>query len=76
MHHCCQRDCQMKDTIKLLDKKPIPNGYRLEVEITSPVPEERQMKYVDTFSMKVKGGETLKVTCNGYYSKSKPLVKK
>ncbi len=66
----------MKDTIKLLDKKPIPNGYRLEVEITSPVPEERQMKYVDTFSMKVKGGETLKVTCNGYYSKSKPLVKK
>lgn len=65
----------MNDTIKLLDKKPITNGYRLEVEITSPVPAERQIKYTDTFSMKVKDGETLKVTCNGYYAKSKPMVK-
>lgn len=64
------------DTIKLLGQKPITNGYRLEVEITSPVPAERQIKYTDTFSMKIKDGETLKVTCNGYYSKSKPMVKK
>lgn len=55
--------------IEVLEQKKIRNGYQLDVEITPPAA-EGNTKFTDTFSINLKGGEKLAVTCNGYYSKS------
>jgi hypothetical protein len=63
------------DTMKILDQKKITNGYQLEVEIMPPMPEEGKIKFSDVLSINIKDGEKLAVTCNGYYSKTKPTAK-
>jgi hypothetical protein len=60
------------NTIKILNKKEITNGYELEVEIMPPPHDESQLKFSDVFSMNINNGGKLVVTCNGYYSKIKP----
>ncbi|MFC1636099.1 DUF1573 domain-containing protein [Planctomycetota bacterium] len=56
--------------VKMLGKKKILNGYELEVEITPTAPAvEGKTVYTGTFSINLKGGEELSVTCNAYYSK-------
>ena len=60
------------NTIKILNQKEITNGYELEVEITPPAPAEGELKFSDVFSVNIKNGGKLAVTCNGYYSKMKP----
>jgi hypothetical protein len=57
--------------IKILEQKIISNGYQLDVEITPPA-DEGQQRFTDEFSLNIKGGESLSIKCNGYYSKRKP----
>ena len=58
-------------TLKLLDQKKIKYGYQLEVELTPPAAAEGTMKFTDTLSVNIKGGEKLPIRCNGYYDKRK-----
>jgi len=57
--------------MKLLEQKKINNGYQLDVEITPPAA-EGQPRFTDEFSVNIKGGESMSIKCNGYYSKRKP----
>jgi Protein of unknown function (DUF1573) len=59
--------------IKVLDKQKISSGYALKVEITPPATSNK-IRFTDTFTIKLKGGETLPITCNGYFSKKKPTL--
>jgi hypothetical protein len=54
--------------IKLLEQKKIRNGYQLDVEVTPPAAEGK-IRFMDMFSVNIKGGERLAISCNGYYSK-------
>jgi hypothetical protein len=57
-------------TVKMLGKREIPKGYELEVEVTPMAPAvEGKTVYTDTFSLKLKGGEKLPLTCNAYYKR-------
>lgn len=59
--------------IKILEQKKIRNGYQLDVEITPPA-DEGQPRFTDEFSLNIKGGESLSIKCNGYYSKKQPKL--
>jgi hypothetical protein len=63
-------------TVKMLGKKAVPNGCALEVEITPMAPAvEGKNVYTDTFSLSLKGGEELEITCNAYYSVGRTKTK-
>jgi hypothetical protein len=59
--------------MKLLEQKKLRNGYQLDVEITPPAAEGKP-RFTDEFSLNIKGGESLSIRCNGYYSKRKPKL--
>lgn len=59
-----------KGHIKVLGQRKVRNGYHFSLEIT-PGPAENAVKFTDTLSVKIKGGETLKLSCRGIYSKRK-----
>jgi len=61
-------------TMKIQEQRKIHNGYQFEVEITPPSA-EGNTNFTDTFSINLKGGEKLAVSCNGYYSQRKPKPK-
>ena len=55
--------------VKMLGQKEIPNGYELEMEVTPMAPAvEGKTIYTDTFSLNLKSGERLTLTCNTYYT--------
>jgi len=56
--------------MKLLEQKKIRNGYQLDIEITPPA-DEGQPRFTGEFYLNIKGGESLSIKCNGYYSKGK-----
>lgn len=58
-----------KGTVKVLTHKKINNGYEFELQITPPAPEAKRRVFTDMFSVKIKGGQELKVTCYGVYSR-------
>ncbi|OHB73774.1 MAG: hypothetical protein A2Z25_00865 [Planctomycetes bacterium RBG_16_55_9] len=59
--------------VRMLGQKEIPDGCELEVEITPLAPPvEGKTIYTDTFSLNLKGGEELPITCNAYYTPAKP----
>jgi hypothetical protein len=60
-----------KGMIKVLSQEKIDNRYKFELEITPPDVKDKTKArtFWDVFRMGIKGGEELKVTCNGYYSK-------
>ncbi len=60
--------------IKILEQKKIRNGYQLDVEMIPPATDGK-IRFTDVFSVNFKSGEKLPITCNGYYSKKKPVPK-
>jgi hypothetical protein len=59
-----------KGIAKVLSKQAIADGYRLEVEVTPPPPDETRM-FTDVVNVRLKGGETLAIKCFvRYLSKS------
>jgi len=64
--------------VKMLGQKEIPKGCELEVEITPLAPAvEGKIVFAETFSLNLKGGEQLSITCNAYYATqlSRPKAK-
>ena len=59
--------------IKVLDQQKITSGYVLNVEITPPAAGDK-IRFTDTFTINLKGGETLSIMCNGYFAKKKPIL--
>ncbi len=55
------------DIIKVLSQEKISSGYHLEVEITPPAAESKQRIFTDVFSINIKGGKKLEITCRGFY---------
>lgn len=60
--------------VKVLSQEKIGSGYKFVVEITPP---ERggKMNFTDEFLVQVKGGELLKTTCQGFYSRKRPTTR-
>lgn len=54
------------NTVKVISRKKIRNGYQFEVEIMPP-PAEGKTQFIDVFFVKIKGGNTLGVVCRGFY---------
>jgi len=57
--------------IRILGQVKFKNGYQIDLEITPPVAEGKEM-FTDLFSVNIKGGEKLPIQFNGYYSKEIP----
>ena len=58
-----------KGITKVLSQEKIGNRYKLKLEITPPAAEDKQRLFSDVFSVNIKGGEKLEITCRGFYSK-------
>jgi hypothetical protein len=54
-------------SIKALGQKKISNGYELDLQITPPPAERRLTVFTDVFSIQIRGGDKLAVTCRGFY---------
>ncbi len=59
--------------VRVLDQKKISNGYQLDLEILPPATAE-PTRFTDTFTLNLKGGESLPITFNGYFAKKKPIL--
>ena len=59
--------------VQVLEKKKITKGYQLDLEITPPVA-GNGIKFSDKFEIHLEGGETLSITCNGYFTKRTPTL--
>ncbi len=59
--------------VKVAEQQKISNGYVLNVEITPP-PADEKTRFSDTFTLTLKSGTKLSVTCNGYFAKKKPTL--
>jgi hypothetical protein len=55
------------NTVKILGQETISSGYQLDVEITPP-PSEGKYIFTEALTIKIKGGNELVVTCQGFYS--------
>lgn len=56
--------------IKVLSQQKIHNGYQLKLQITPPAAEANQRIFTDIFTVNIKGGEKLTVTCRGFYQRT------
>jgi len=60
-----------KGMAKVVNQQAIKDGYRLEVEIMPPAPDDETRMFTDVVDVKLKGGQTLKIKCYvRYLSKS------
>lgn len=59
--------------VKVLEQQKITSGYMLNVEITPPAAGDK-IRFTDTLTINLKGGETLSIMCNGYFTKKKPSL--
>jgi len=53
--------------VKVFSRKKIRKSYQLGLEITPPAIEGKG-KFTDQFFIKIKGGEQLRIVCQGFYS--------
>jgi len=58
-----------KGTIKVLTQEKVGNGYQFELQITPPVAEAKRRVFTDVFSVRLKGGQHLQITCYEIYSR-------
>jgi hypothetical protein len=56
------------NTVKVLSREKIRNGYQLELEITPPPPEGKP-RFSDVFVVKINGEDELRLVCRGFYTK-------
>ncbi len=56
--------------IALLSQGKVNNGYQFEIQITPP-PAQGKRNFSDELYIQIKGGEKLKIDCNGYYNPPK-----
>ncbi|MBC8218743.1 MAG: DUF1573 domain-containing protein [Planctomycetes bacterium] len=53
---------------KVVKQEKISNGYMFSLQITPPDPEGKQ-RFSDEISVQIKGGELLKIKCQGFYKR-------
>ena len=56
------------DTVKVLSREKIRNGYQFKVEIMPP-PSEGKTQFIDVFFVKIEGGNGLGIVCRGIYAR-------
>jgi hypothetical protein len=56
-----------KGIIKFLSSQRLNDGYELELNITPPARKGRTSHFTDTVVLKMKGGGSLEIPCNGFY---------
>ncbi len=56
-----------KGTVKVLSSQKLNDGYELELNITPPAQKGRTSHFTDTVVLKMKGGGSLEIPCNGFY---------
>jgi hypothetical protein len=61
-----------KGTIKVLTQEKARNGYKFELQIIPPEAPSKGRVFTDVFSVKLKGGQQLQLTCYGIFS-NKPV---
>lgn len=61
--------------IKVLSQKKVGNRYQFELQIKPP-PVEDVKRFNDTFTINLKGGEKLEVSCRGIYRAPNPQTEK
>ena len=57
--------------IKVLSQEKIGNRYKFKLEITPPALKGKRRIFTDVFFVNIKGGEKLKIRCNGFYLREK-----
>ncbi len=60
-----------KGIIKVLSQEKFGKRYKFELEITAPSAEGKPKIFTDTFTVDIKGGEKLEITCRGFYPREK-----
>ena len=60
-----------KGSVKVLKEEKISNGYLFELEITPPTLESTRRVFTDVFSVKLKDGQVMRITCYGIYARKK-----
>lgn len=58
-----------KGTVQVLSKEKVRNGYQLELQITPPTLDSKRRVFTDVFSVKLKGGQQMQITCYGIYTR-------
>jgi hypothetical protein len=53
----------------VLTQEKVRNGCKFELQITPPTAESKARVFTDVFSVKLKGGQQLQVTCYGIYAR-------
>jgi len=62
-----------KNTVKVLNKRKIEDGYEFELNITPPVQKGRMSHFTDVVIFKLKSGRSLEIPCNGFYPRQAGL---
>jgi hypothetical protein len=57
--------------IAVSSRQKIHNGYQFKLAITPPAVSANQRNFTDVFSVNIKGGEKLIVTCRGFYQQKR-----
>jgi hypothetical protein len=55
--------------IAVSSQQKIHNGYQFKLTITPPAADAKERIFTDVFSVNIKEGEKLKVTCRGFYQR-------
>lgn len=60
-----------KGIVKVLNSQKLKDGYELELNITPPAQKGRTSHFTDVVVLKMKGGRSLEIPCNGFYPSQK-----
>ena len=58
-----------KGFVKAASGEKIRNGYQYELQITPPAAASKSRVFTDVFTVKLKGGQELRIACYGHFSK-------
>jgi hypothetical protein len=60
-----------KDATRVLSREKVENGYELVLEVTPPPTQNYGSVFRDVFSVTIKGGPKLTLSCRCFYSTKK-----
>jgi len=64
-----QSTSSRKGIVKVLSQEKLENRYKFQLQITPPAINDNKQRYFsDVFTIKMKGGDKVNVTCYGFYS--------
>lgn len=60
-----------KGTVEVMSSQKLNDGYELELNITPPAKRGRANHFTDVVVLKMKGGRSLEIPCNGFYPRQR-----